>query len=394
MRRLIFVGLCALIFTTLAGPTLASRPDAPPFGRDGKYKIGVREFTIAADARFDYPLLATVWYPAAAESSGEAYQYKWSFFEGVGNAILDAAPALEDGPYPLIVFSHGLSGLRYQSTTLMEHLASWGFVVISADHPGSTFTDMVGGAGQGLLGSFGRRPLEIIRQIDFMAGQAEAGPLAGVVDTETVGVSGHSFGGYTTLSVGGARLDLRQLREECAETPLQQSCFWVTRQNEVAEARALAAVPEGQWPATTDPRIKAIAPLAPLSGELFGEALGSEITLPTLFIVGSEDAATPAESNTYPIYRTLKSNFKAMVVLENAGHYVFVEKCPPLVISLGLSRQCSDLVWDMDRAHDLINHFTAAFFLATLKADSAGYAALEKAAVDFVGVRYQTRDTR
>lgn len=36
--------------------------------------------------------------------------------------------------YPVIFFSHGLSGMRYQNTSLMEELASQGYVVFAADH--------------------------------------------------------------------------------------------------------------------------------------------------------------------------------------------------------------------------------------------------------------------
>ena len=46
------------------------------------------------------------------------------------------------------------------------------------------------------------------------------------------------------------------------------------------------------------------------------------------------------------------------------------------LVDLGLFWGCSDPVWDMDRAHDLINHFATAFFLATLKDDAEAAAAL------------------
>mgnify|MGYP001446614435 CR=1 FL=1 len=42
----------------------------------------------------------------------------------------------EHGPYPLILFVHGTASWRTQSLSLMEHWASRGFVVASADHPG------------------------------------------------------------------------------------------------------------------------------------------------------------------------------------------------------------------------------------------------------------------
>ncbi len=44
----------------------------------------------------------------------------------------------------------------------------------------------------------------------------------------------------------------------------------------------------------------------------------------------------------------------------------------------------------MDRAHDLINHFTTAFLLDTLKGDEEAHAALLSESVDFPGISYET----
>ena len=40
-----------------------------------------------------------------------------------------------DGPYPVLIFSHGWNGFRQQSTFLMEELASHGYVVVAMEHP-------------------------------------------------------------------------------------------------------------------------------------------------------------------------------------------------------------------------------------------------------------------
>lgn len=50
---------------------------------------------------------------------------------------------------------------------------------------------------------------------------------------------------------------------------------------------------------------------------------------------------------------------------------------------------CSDAVWDMARAHDLINHFTTAFLLAELKGDAEA-AALAPEKITFPGITYET----
>ena len=46
-------------------------------------------------------------------------------------------------------------------------------------------------------------------------------------------------------------------------------------------------------------------------------------------------------------------------------------------------------VWDMNHTLDLINHFTTAFLLATLKGDTGAAAALAPDAVSFPGIQYE-----
>jgi len=395
-RRVTPFILIVFVLMLLPSPPMirAERPDAPPYAKRGAFPVGVREVTIpAGGAPSDYPLQATIWYPAVkAADVEETSTYRWFLLEGEGRAIENAPPEGGGAPYPLIVFSHGLSGLRYQLPSYLEHLASWGFVVIAADHPGSTFTDVQSGGRAGILNSFARRPLEIQREIVFMEGVNAEGTLKGVIDMAMIGVTGHSFGGYTTLSAGGGRLDFGGLQEQCAKaTPERETaCTFLESLDEIAAARGITPPNDGFFPATTDPRIRAIVPLAPSSGQIFGERGAAPITIPMMIIVGSADRATIPERDSYPVYQAVSSPEKALVVLENAGHYVFVERCTPLVIRLGLYGQCSDLVWDMDRAHDLTYHFATAFFLTTLKGDSAARAALAPSENVFTGVRYET----
>jgi len=40
-----------------------------------------------------------------------------------------------NGPYPVLIFSHGWNGFRQQSTFLMQDLASHGYVVVALEHP-------------------------------------------------------------------------------------------------------------------------------------------------------------------------------------------------------------------------------------------------------------------
>ena len=58
---------------------------------------------------------------------------------GVGDA------EVADGAFPVVLFSHGFTGIRVQSSFLMSHLASWGMVVVAPEHPSRDLTNVLGG---------------------------------------------------------------------------------------------------------------------------------------------------------------------------------------------------------------------------------------------------------
>lgn len=391
MPKRFFVLLLVLL---LVVPTLhAQRPDAPPYALRGDFPVGTREFVIE-DA--DRPLTGTLWYPALnPEELEEAVRYQESLAAVDGRALRDAAPDMSAGPYPLVIFSHGLNGFRFQSAFYLEHLASQGFVVMATEHPGSTVVDAFTQnlTDQSIAFNFGARPLDILRQIDYAENINVTGDLAGLIDLERIAVTGHSFGGYTTFAVGGGRINPSAAMDLCLDTEPGEDDNRLCDPamiNEMAAGRGLDTPPDGLWDATTDPRIKAIILLAPAGATLFGEEGMAAVTIPTLVIVGSGDQVTPADENATPMYANVSSEVKAQVTLVNADHYIFVEQCTDQMISFGFFDSCSDDVWDMARAHDLTNHFATAFLLAVLKNDEAARSALLVENVDFAGVEYQT----
>jgi predicted dienelactone hydrolase len=212
-----------------------------------------------------------------------------------------------------------------------------------------------------------------------------------VIDMERIGVSGHSFGGMTALAVGGAQLDFSDYADLCAADPTVNAvCAILPYTETLASLRGLSATPDGLWPTTSDPRVKAIVAMAPASG-FFTEMGLAGVHVPTMLIVGSEDEVLPVEINAYATYEALNSVSKALVVLENGGHYLFVTECsrfPGILVNAGLFSKCSDRVWDMERAHDLIDHFSIAFLLNTLKDDEDALAALQTEN-EFIGVDYE-----
>lgn len=408
--------ICLLIvFTTLFSQSYAQsqHPDAPTYGQPGNYTPGTREFTINGER----PLTVTVWYPALNPDDAEiTHEYRLGLFGLPGNALRDAEPDMGGAPYPLVVFSHGWGLSRLLYTDLMEHLASHGFVVMTVEHPGNTILDAAIGTAkmqEDTPALFVHRPEDMKRTLDYAESlTAEDGDLPGLIDLERVALMGHSFGGYTALSVAGARIDFSALRTWCetnAGSPLDAhpdvavyppdsrdfdgtagACFLLPHETQLAELRGLSSPPEGLWPSVMDERIDAVVALAPWAGPLFGaDGLGA-LTVPSLVVVGSVDQVTIPERDAYAIYDGLGSADKSLFVLEDANHFVYLDACAPVLQQLGQSFVCSDEVWDMERAHDLVFHTVTAFLRAELYGDAEAEAALTAENMHFVGTRFES----
>lgn len=136
-----------------------------------------------------------IWYPAPPGSA--------PFDQGFGG-VLDAPLDNSAGPYPLLLFSHGSCGYPFQSTFLTSLLASHGFIVVAPAHPGNTILEFpTCGTPAAQVNSAIERPQDVIFVTDQMLlATADSGsPFFGGIDATRIGMSGHSFGGFTTYLV-------------------------------------------------------------------------------------------------------------------------------------------------------------------------------------------------
>jgi predicted dienelactone hydrolase len=271
-----------------------------PFGR-GPFPVGVRTASLH-DATRDRALPTEIWYPAGTAHRGqdltEATRDEYSILIGLPgvrqDAVRDAAPA--PGRFPLVLFSHGYSGHRRQSTFWTTHLASHGYVVAAADHTGNTTKEIIeqtlaAQAGKtvpslldNVVSSIAERPDDARFLLARMLAGA-AGPLAEHVDAEHVGMTGHSFGGWTTLTA-------------------------VHREPRIRAAVVLA--PAGGFaPAAPNPLAETVE-------------LAWERKVPTLFLGAAlENVLSPA--SVADLYERTRDP-KRMLVLENADHFHFCDR--------------------------------------------------------------------
>jgi len=214
-------GLRSLVVALLATALLAACSDGSGGGSaadpaaPGPYPVGVTRVTLRDEGR-GRTLLTEVWYPAdesarglPASPAGEYLPPELAFLADNATIPLVAvreAPVSPDGPFPMIAFSHGSGGIRFQNTFQVEHLASHGFVVVAPDHQGNTYFDASGEQGQLAID----RPIDVIYVLDAFSGFTAdpASTFHGWVDTTLpFGVTGHSFGAFTSLAV--ASMDSR-----------------------------------------------------------------------------------------------------------------------------------------------------------------------------------------
>jgi predicted dienelactone hydrolase len=394
---LILLASALLPIATAEGEGAGLRSDAPTYGQRGPHAVGYRSITIGDGAG---RLEADLWYPAL-NTEGAAEQIAYTFTlkspdwgsQGIsvvhGRALRDATVDGAAGPYPLIVFSHGFSGNPEWYSTLPEHYASHGFVVIAPEH--------VEGAWETSALAAIDRPRDIVTAIDHAERlAAPGGAFAGLIDLQNIAVVGHSYGGYTALASAGARIDYAAFNARCAalaaDDPKGFLCFPLLGMEADLVARAeLVAVPQGLWPSFGDPRVTAIVPMAG-DAFLFDAAGLASVTVPMMAIGGTADSGTPYAWGSELSFDHVGSEQKVLVGLIGAEHMVVATPCEqmPWVAAFPFADLlCQDPVWDKARALDLAHHYSTAFLLAELKADADAAAALAPEIAALPGIDYR-----
>ncbi|MDP5339671.1 MAG: alpha/beta hydrolase [Nodularia sp. (in: cyanobacteria)] len=229
-------------------------------------------------------------------------------------------------PFPLIVISHGVASDRSSFAYLAEHLASYGFAVAVLEHPGSNAERveryLTGLAGPLEAKEFINRPLDIKFLLDELEYMTKSNSdLQGKLNLQQVGAIGHSFGGYTVLSLAGANINFEQLQKDCGDniSSFNLSLFLQCQVTELA----------AQDYQLQDERIKAILAINPLSSSIFGESEVSQIQVPVMLVASSQDIATPIVSEQVRPFSWLATPDKYLVLIENATHFSAIAEPTP-----------------------------------------------------------------
>jgi predicted dienelactone hydrolase len=177
----------------------------------------------------------------------------------------------------VLVYSHGYKGFAGGSHNIMRLVASHGWLAAAPEHVGNTLADT---PDQLPLQVSLERAFDVRAALDWLAKPPAAEPLAGNVDLDHVGLSGHSFGTWTTWAVAGATISEKALQEGCAKGKWPDCSAAL-----LAEMRK----PLG------DPRVKTILALAGDGSPLVHDHGIDAVKIPVLQMNGGLDNAGQAE---------------------------------------------------------------------------------------------------
>ncbi|MEM6434966.1 MAG: alpha/beta fold hydrolase [Cyanobacteria bacterium P01_D01_bin.115] len=222
---------------------------------------------------------------------------------------------------PVIVISHGAASNRQTFAYLAKHLASHGYAVAVLDHA-DTNTEKFERFLTGLEGppdpqSLLNRPQDISALLDALEQQAAARSELQRLTFESVGVLGHSLGGYTVLAAAGAQLQRQQLAEVCGDTVAEQPLLNLSM---LLQCRFLELPATASWDVKDD-RIQAVMAINPLTSHIFGADGMGELTIPTLLVAATDDYFVPALPEQIEPFELISSKDKYLVIIENGTHF-------------------------------------------------------------------------
>ena len=212
-----------------------------------------------------------------------------------------------DEPSPIVLFSHGLGGSRQGNAFLGRHWAARGYVAVFVQHPGSDtsvwqdkpvaerFAALQEAAS---LGNFIHRVHDVHAVLDGLTNwnSDPSSRLHGRLDSDKIGMSGHSFGAITTEAVSGETLPLTGTK-------------------------------------LTDSRIKAAIAFSPSAPHRSTpeQAFGA-VKIPWLLMTGTKDSAPIGQADVksrLSVYPALHGAPKYEVVLDKAEHSAFTDRALP-----------------------------------------------------------------
>lgn len=252
----------------------------------------------------------SIWYPANRQPRELNYP-PWTI-----SAALNARPA--EGKFPLLVISHATPADRYAYHELAAWLAREGFVVAAPGHGNDCMNNM---DDLFTFEQLARRAREMASAIDMTLAEKD---LARIIDASRIGVAGFGSGAAAALLLGGALPDCAGWPEYCKRAGASDvycSPWARERINGLCMSFPLQK-------SLADPRVKAIAAIAPGYGMLFDAESFRHFYPPLLLVAAGRDKFNRVSLHCEPLARLLGSRAR-FLDLPNADEGALMSPCPP-----------------------------------------------------------------
>ncbi len=154
-----------------------------------------------------------IWYPSTSSQVPSLY---------ASNPVFEGVEAHRDGPlsagqHPVVLFSHGLGGTDRAHAWLGAALAKRGVITMVVNHPNSTSGDFDMSEGV----AHWTRAQDMSVALDALLDNSR---FTGSLDMSRVMASGFSFGGWTALSLGGAKGNHAGIVDACNTFEDMEAC--------------------------------------------------------------------------------------------------------------------------------------------------------------------------
>ena len=368
LPRWLWIIAAVLLFLFILPPTLFPVPSL--LNPTGPYTVGVtsfewidndREETLAPAPAGNRKIMVQVWYPAEMTDNAELAPYM-DQLEVTGpvlasqfnlpdflfnhiklaktNSYRNAPLSTAENQYPVLIFSHGWTGVRTQNTYQAEELASHGYIVLAPDHTYGAgivvFPD-----GNAILNNPDLIPDDAENEEEYdrivrVLGQAWVNDLRFVLDQAELLDTG------TIPSIFAGKLNLNQVGffgHSTGGGAVIETCH--------LDSRCKAGLTEDAW-------------LIPFSREM----LVTGLEQPFLYL---QSEVWSGERNTI-MFDTLFKNHRAPTTaklsIDGTRHYDFTDipMLTPLAPLIGLKGPIN-----AQRGLSIINAYSVAFFNQTLK---------------------------
>jgi len=326
-----------------------------PIFKTNPSKVGISQITFNDQIRHRI-LPIKLWYPVSHNSKITPLHCGiWK----CQNVAQDTPIATVKSQYPLILFSHGYGGSGLDSSWFAQFLASHGFIVVTVDHYGNTFYNM--------LAQSSIAPFERARDITFVLDQLLEHPEWSThIDSNNIGIAGFSQGGATALWLAGAQTKFTDIEKEGGpiigldeKKELPNTFDDRDQFDEILIHFNIDQANES----FKDTRIKAVFAMAPgLGGKknYFTSESLQHIKIPIYIIAGALDSVNPILENAQFFAKHIKN--AQLTILPHATHWIFLNEGNELGKKTKPLLTIDNESIDRTQLHEIIGNIALNFF--------------------------------